>query len=676
MTRSHLWLLVATQTLLTTACVGTNGSSPVSAAPSSAHYQVTGTAAYGHPVAGKTVEVLDSAGHICAQAVTDASGNYTLDTSSCAQGSVALAIPGYTTPGGASLLAVAVPPAGSSVVNGQVNLDPLTTALAYEAAGYVASTPPADVSEIISWLPLVSATQYANARNAILVPALLSQLSTTYGVNTSGFDPNTTVFTANGQGLDAFFDAFPISAPSATSVALTSSGAVGALLQVTAPSSSGQTSTVTSVVSYKIGGALSGLSGGSVALQLNGSGSLVLTANGNFTFATQVASSYSVTVASQPTGQTCTVSNGAGGAVTADVTNVMVSCVATPVKISFIYMPDYNTNTVMAYTYNHTTGATGTVAGQPFAAGTYPRWVTTNPAGSLLYSANGNSNNISAYTIDAATGRLTQVAGSPFGSGPGPNAMVVDPTGHFLFVADSNGSGVSAYTIDPNTGALSAVAGSPFAAGSVPTRLAITPDGKFLYVVNQNSYDISAFSVDSTTGGLTPVAGSPFVDTGAGSHGGYAITVNPTGTVLYVANWEANVSAYSIDSATGALTAVSGSPFTGTVTGWGWQGVTLNPQGTLLYVSTGNAGLLLTYSVDATTGALTQVTGDTYGAFGYQGSNYCVADPTGQTLYVSNALGLWVSVTSIDSATGALQDLPGSPFGVGTRPFDLAVVNP
>ncbi len=57
---------------------------------------------------------------------------------------------------------------------------------------------------------------------------------------------------------------------------------------------------------YTVGGTISGLSG-TVTLQNNGGDNLTLSTNGSFTFATALAdgSSYTVTVATQPSGQTC-----------------------------------------------------------------------------------------------------------------------------------------------------------------------------------------------------------------------------------------------------------------------------------------------------------------------------------------------------------------------------------
>ena len=81
--------------------------------------------------------------------------------------------------------------------------------------------------------------------------------------------------------------------------------------------------------SFSVGGAVSGLSG-TVVLQDNGGDNLSLTASGPFTFATSLASgaAYSVTVNTNPSGQTCTVSNGSGTVAAANVTGVAVSCAA------------------------------------------------------------------------------------------------------------------------------------------------------------------------------------------------------------------------------------------------------------------------------------------------------------------------------------------------------------
>ena len=81
------------------------------------------------------------------------------------------------------------------------------------------------------------------------------------------------------------------------------------------------------VSTYSVGGTVSGLSG-SVVLQDNGGDNLTVSANGSFTFATNLASgaAYAVTVKTNPTGQTCTVTNGTGTIASANITNVTVTC--------------------------------------------------------------------------------------------------------------------------------------------------------------------------------------------------------------------------------------------------------------------------------------------------------------------------------------------------------------
>ena len=78
---------------------------------------------------------------------------------------------------------------------------------------------------------------------------------------------------------------------------------------------------------YSIGGTVSGLSG-TVVLQDNGGDDLSVSSNGAFTFATPLATgaAYNVTVKTNPSGQTCSVSGGTGTVASANVTSVAVTC--------------------------------------------------------------------------------------------------------------------------------------------------------------------------------------------------------------------------------------------------------------------------------------------------------------------------------------------------------------
>ena len=81
-------------------------------------------------------------------------------------------------------------------------------------------------------------------------------------------------------------------------------------------------------VTYSVGGTVSGLQG-SVTLQNNSGDDLALVSDGPFMFSTELddGAQYSVSVLTQPIGQTCTVGNGSGTISGADVSNVAVDCV-------------------------------------------------------------------------------------------------------------------------------------------------------------------------------------------------------------------------------------------------------------------------------------------------------------------------------------------------------------
>jgi len=111
---------------------------------------------------------------------------------------------------------------------------------------------------------------------------------------------------------DAAHDAGP--EPTDTSVVMVADGGSGQL-----PDGSG----------YTVGGVVTGLAGGStLVLQDNGGDNLTLTASGGFTFATPLASGamYSVTVLTQPTNQSCTVTGATGTVGGSNVTGLTVTC--------------------------------------------------------------------------------------------------------------------------------------------------------------------------------------------------------------------------------------------------------------------------------------------------------------------------------------------------------------
>ncbi|WP_081858080.1 beta-propeller fold lactonase family protein [Thiomonas sp. FB-Cd] len=700
-------------TLSLTACGG-GGDSTTLMGPNTS-YQVTGTVAYGHPVAGQTVEAIDSTGTVCAKATTASDGTYAMNTTSCAPGSAALTVVGYTTPNGAPLMAVAVPPQGAPVINGVVNVDPMSTLLSYDAAGLVTSaTLPATAGQVLALLPQVTTTQYLQAKASILTAPLLQALAT-YGVSTTGFDPTTTPFVANSQGLDGFFDGNPFSAPTPSSVQVAAPASAGPLVQVTLPTTVRSQSSVISVSSYTLGGRVSGLSGGSVTLLLNGGNAFTLTANGTFTFPTQISSTYTVTVGTQPTGQTCTVSNGSGAGVTANVSNVSVTCSTNTYTIGGT-VSGLASGTQVTLDNNGADPTTVTANGgftfsTPVAYnGSYAVTVGTQPTGQTCTVSNGSGSGVTAnvsnvsvtcstntYTIGGTVSGLasgTQVTLDNNGADPttvtanggftfstpvaynGSYAVTVgtQPTGQTCTVSNGSGSGVTAnvsnvsVTCSTNTytigGTVSGLASGTQVTldnnGADPTT--VTANGGFTF-----STPVAYNGTYAVTVGTQPTGQTCTVSNGSGA----GVTANTSNVAVTCADYQFvyvtnknghSVSAYKIDNTTGALTPVAGSPF---LTGNAPTSVTVNPTSTFAYVTNYSDDTISAYSINATTGALTPVAGSPFPNPGGGGPQSIAILPTGTFAYVGNSGTFNITGYSINATTGALTPAAGSPFLTG-----------
>ena len=165
-----------------------------------------------------------------------------------------------------------------------------------------------------------------------------------------------------------------------------------------------------------IGGTVYGLSGGtSVELLDNGGDALTVSTNGSFTFATKVQApnQYNVTVGTQPTGETCTVSNGSGSVSqnSGNITNVAVTCYATPTANEYVFgtvlglasgasviLLDNGSNALTVSTNGSFVFSASSTVGA-----VYNVTVGTNPSGQTCTVTNGTG-------VIPASGTITAVA--------------------------------------------------------------------------------------------------------------------------------------------------------------------------------------------------------------------------------------------------------------------------
>ena len=160
------------------------------------------------------------------------------------------------------------------------------------------------------------------------------------------------------------------------------------------------------------------------------------------------------------------------------------------------------TGVIAVYAIDSGSGALTVSGVSLIAAENYPGAVAIDPSVKFAYVANGDLKSISAYAIDPRSGALTYIGGAPTASAPG--VLAIDPLGRFLYVTGANT--ITAYAINPN-GALKAVSSSPFPQFA---QFILDPTGRFVYAATPESQGISGYMIDSVTGVLTPLSGSPF----------------------------------------------------------------------------------------------------------------------------------------------------------------------
>jgi 6-phosphogluconolactonase (cycloisomerase 2 family) len=164
----------------------------------------------------------------------------------------------------------------------------------------------------------------------------------------------------------------------------------------------------------------------------------------------------------------------------------------------------------------------------------------------------------------------------------------------------------------------------------------------------------AGYSIDTTSGALSRLSGSPFVPTGAFFNS--ELAVHPSGNFLYMADLDADgVRVFPIagDGSVGAE--IAGSPFS---SGAAPKDLALDPGGKFVFVPNEGDLNVTAFAVNASTGALTLVsTADTG-----NGPSAVAVDSSGEFLYVTNYWDGKVSAYSIDAASGALALVAGSPF--------------
>lgn len=176
----------------------------------------------------------------------------------------------------------------------------------------------------------------------------------------------------------------------------------------------------------------------------------------------------------------------------------------------------------------------------------------------FAYIAVPSTNSVAIYEIDEDTGIPTFSTTQAIPISSGPSTLCVHPNQQVLAVVATTLNRVHTFRILAD-GTLAEAAGSPFSTGgSAPKHCEFSPNGNWLYIPHYTNSlpSFAGYDVNSSTGVLTLISGSPFA---VPTNYPTTMRVSPDSGYLYLGYFSVTaISGYSINSGTGAPTNLGG----------------------------------------------------------------------------------------------------------------------
>jgi 6-phosphogluconolactonase len=293
---------------------------------------------------------------------------------------------------------------------------------------------------------------------------------------------------------------------------------------------------------------------------------------------------------------------------------------------------------------------------------------TTN-TGDYLYVANGANTFIAGFSV-GSTGNLSVIPNSPFNNGVAALSLAITPSNGFLYASTSNG--IYEYVINSNGSITIQNSGNPVAQDVIATGMQVDATGGYLLAAGIGSATqtqaIGIYQINSSTGGLTALGGSPLkLYTGSASSptvlSPTGMLITPNNSLVYVSLGTLGVQVLTLGSGGGLSTGTSATflPPLSTSSSPADYGLASDPNTKFLFVAEINSGLRV-FSI-GTNGALSEIAGSPYptGA----GPNGVIVDPTGVYVYVANKGSNSINAFSLNGGSGVLTAVSGSPFSSG-----------
>ena len=257
---------------------------------------------------------------------------------------------------------------------------------------------------------------------------------------------------------------------------------------------------------------------------------------------------------------------------------------------------------VASFAVNRQTGDL-TFVNRVDSGGGAPAFVGVDRSGKFVLVANYNGGTARVFPI-ASDGGLGAFSDT---QSPGTNShmIITDPANKFAFVPNKGSDTISQYSFDAATGKLlpNAVPSVKTATGAGPRHLAFHPNGKFAYAINELDDTLAAYSYDAALGRLTFLQSPSTLPNGVNgaSNSCAEVVVAPSGNFVYGSNrGHDSIATFSI-AADGKLTFVTTTPSGGNVP----RSFTLSSDGKLMLVAN-ESGNVTSFTVDPASGALTK----------------------------------------------------------------------
>jgi 6-phosphogluconolactonase (cycloisomerase 2 family) len=163
----------------------------------------------------------------------------------------------------------------------------------------------------------------------------------------------------------------------------------------------------------------------------------------------------------------------------------------------------------------------------------------------LILLCTGITNNLRSYSVSQQTGELT-LASSVSISVASDARFRIDPAGRYLYLLKNNAPTAVDYVITyplSTTGVLGASQNNVLGVNFDPIDLAVHPSGDYLYVMNATTLRTYPLGEDTGTTG-SEQASQLFIVSG----GATALHMHPSGTFLWIARSNGNISTHAITS--------------------------------------------------------------------------------------------------------------------------------